>query len=43
MSTVVVVVHLRFKDMEVNTILFPLYDLEILERNSLVVDIMNGK
>ncbi len=43
MSTVVVVFHLRFKDVEANTVLFPLYDLEILERNSLVVDIMDGK
>lgn len=43
MPAVVVVVHLRFKDVEVNTVLFPLYDLEILERDSLVVDIVDGK
>ena len=43
MSAVVVVVHLRFKDVKVNTILFPLNDLEILEWNSLVVDIVDGK
>lgn len=43
MSAVVVVPHLRFKDVEVGTLLFLLYDLEILEGNGLVVNIMNGE